>query len=523
MTFLLVLLLLVVITWAVSEHGKRTGAERRSATFAAELSTMQQRNVALDQHSQAVEEQMRRVAYENSQLAKYRHIVDVEREVLSLRNQGEAVVASANHQAAGVIAEAYSRAQAIAADALDAKRNAETYRLEARALRNVIEGYGDQYLIPTDSLLDDLAEAFGYAEAGINLKTARQRVKQMIKANNAAECGYVEPDRREAAIRFVIDAFNGKVDSILADSKADNFGTLRQRIIDAYATVNMNGRAFRGAKILQVYCDARIDELRWACVAYELREKEREEQRRIKEQIREEEKARRDFERAQREVAKEEEIIRKAMERAQREFAGAGEEQRAKYEAQLQELAARLQEAEERGQRALSMAQQTKRGHVYIISNIGSFGEEVFKIGLTRRLDPLDRVKELGDASVPFEFDVHAMIHSEDAPALEHSLHRHFIANQLNKVNPRKEFFRASLAKIREEVEKLGIVASWTMAAAAMHFRESQAIERAIKEDPNAYQAWVKRQLVLDAAISQAEEDGNSVDVPAVAASALTN
>ncbi len=186
MTFLLVLLLLVVIIWAVSEHGKRAGAERRSATLSTELSTTQQRNVALYQHSQAVEEQMRHVAYENSQLAKYRHIVDVEREVLALRNQGEAVVASANHQAAGVIAEAYTRAQAIAADALDAKRNAETYRLEARALRNVIEGYGDQYLIPTDSLLDDLAEAFGYAEAGINLKTARQRVKQMIKANNAA-------------------------------------------------------------------------------------------------------------------------------------------------------------------------------------------------------------------------------------------------------------------------------------------------------------------------------------------------
>jgi len=169
------------------------------------------------------------------------------------------------------------------------------------------------------------------------------------------------------------------------------------------------------------------------------------------------------------------------------------------------------------------MAQQTKRGHVYIISNVGSFGEDVFKIGLTRRLEPLDRVKELGDASVPFEFDVHAMIHSEDAPALEHSLHRHFIANQLNKVNPRKEFFRASLETIREEVEKLGIVASWTMAAAAMHFRESQAIERAIKEDPNAYQAWVKRQLVLDAAISQAEDEGNSVDVPVVAPSSLTN
>jgi T5orf172 domain len=209
------------------------------------------------------------------------------------------------------------------------------------------------------------------------------------------------------------------------------------------------------------------------------------------------------------EVAKEEDTIRRAMERAQKEFAVAGEEQRAKYELQLQELAARLQEAEERGQRALSMAQQTKRGHVYIISNIGSFGGEVFKIGLTRRLEPLDRVKELGDASVPFEFDVHAMIFSEDAPALEHSLHRHFVANQLNKVNPRKEFFRASLAKIRDEVEKLGISASWTIAAAAMQFRESQAIERAIKDDPNAYQSWVKRQLVIESRIEEADEDSN--------------
>ena len=281
-----------------------------------------------------------------------------------------------------------------------------------------------------------------------------------------------------------------------------------------------NGRAFRNARVLRTYVEARVEELRWAVVVHELRERERDEQRRIKEQIREEEKARREYDRAQKEAAKEEDVIRRAMDRARGEIAQATDAQRAKYEAQLQELALRLQVAEEKNQRALSMAQQTKRGHVYIISNVGSFGEDVFKIGLTRRLEPQDRIRELGDASVPFEFDVHAMIVSDDAPALEHSLHRHFLAAQVNKVNPRKEFFRASLTMIREEVEKLGIQVSWTMAAGAAQYRESLAIDRAIRDNPTAYQAWMKRQLVLQRVIEdEADEDLTAAPPAAVVAS----
>ena len=94
---------------------------------------------------------------------------------------------------------------------------------------------------------------------------------------------------------------------------------------------------------------------------------------------------------------------------------------------------------------------------MYVISNIGSFGEGIYKIGLTRRLEPYDRVKELGDASVPFEFDVHAMIFSDDAPALENTLHRHFRDRELNKVNHRKEFFRVDIDEI-EEVVKIIII-----------------------------------------------------------------
>lgn len=92
------------------------------------------------------------------------------------------------------------------------------------------------------------------------------------------------------------------------------------------------------------------------------------------------------------------------------------------------------------------MAQQTRTGHVYVISNIGSFGEHVFKIGMTRRLEPKDRVRELGDASVPFEFDIHAMIFSDDAPTLKRALHRHFLKQQVNKVNPRKGILQSRSA-----------------------------------------------------------------------------
>ena len=206
------------------------------------------------------------------------------------------------------------------------------------------------------------------------------------------------------------DAFNGKVDTILADVRHDNLGTLEQKIRDAFLLVNQSGRAFRNARALPEYLEARLEELRWAVVAQELKLKEREQQRLIKERIREEERAQREFEKARKDAEKEEEMLRRAMEKARQDIEKSSDAERAKYEAKLLELSARLQSAEEKNQRALSMAQQTKSGHVYIISNLGSFGEHVYKIGMTRRLEPLDRVRELGDASVPFEFDVHAMI-----------------------------------------------------------------------------------------------------------------
>jgi len=414
---------------------------------------------------------------------------------------------NATKEAKIIIEQADKKAQEIAGDAYKAMQNATELEKTAKAMKNIIEGYGDRYLIPTFSLLDDLAEEFGHTEGGEKLKFAREKTRLMIKNGTSAKCDYVEANRRETAINFILDAFNGKVDSILSKVKKDNYGTLEQKIKDAYQVVNNNGKAFRNAVITHEYLNARIDELKWAVITQELKWDEQEEQRRIKEQIREEEKARREFEKAIKDAQKEEETLKKLIEKAQKEVEQASEEQKSKYEAKLQELEDKLKIAEDKNQRAISMAQQTKSGNVYVISNIGSFGENVYKIGMTRRLEPLDRVRELGDASVPFGFDVHTMIFSENAPGLERELHKKFLRLQMNKVNPRKEFFKVTLADIKTEIDSLNINAKWTMTAEARQYRETLAIEQVILNDRQKELEWEKHQLIESKVIETEEEE----------------
>lgn len=412
-----------------------------------------------------------------------------------IREQADALLNQATRDAGRIIAEAEKRAEQIGGDAYAALRDKQLLEQAAVAMRNVIEGYGDRYIIPTHSLLDDLAAEFGYDSAGQALKSARDQSRRMAEQGEAAACDYVESNRREIAIRFVVDAFNGRVDAILSRSRHDNFGTLEQEIRDAYSLVNLNGQAFRNARILPAYLDARLAELKWAVVVHELARKQREEQRYLKERLRDEEKARKEYEEKMRQAAKEEELKRRAVEDAEKKFAGASAEQKARYEQELQKLRQDLADAT---QKALTIAQQTKKGHVYIISNVGSFGEGVYKIGQTRRPDPQERVDELGDASVPFEFDIHALIESENAPALEHRIHKQFLAMQVNKMNARKEFFRVTLAEIRQEMEKLKkgedfTVKVWTEMAVATEYKETQDIEN----DPQKKEKWLARQKAL--------------------------
>ncbi|ELN9581656.1 DUF4041 domain-containing protein [Enterobacter sp. GER_MD16_1505_Eko_090] len=392
-------------------------------------------------------------------------------------SRADELISNANDNAMKIVADAEIRAKEIAGSAYEAKEFAETYQAVAKSMKNKIEGYGDEWIVPNRSVLDELAENYEFTDAGRELQKARELTKSLIKTSKAASCDYVEPNRRNTAIKFVLDAFNGKVDSTLSKIKHNNYGKLSQEIKDAFQLVNYNGSAFRSAKITDIFLQARLNELKWGVAVNEIMLEEKEEQRRIKEQLREEEKARREYERAIKEAKKEEKTIQQAIDKATKELMLAGEEQRLALEQKLAELQIKFEEAEAKNQRAISMAQQTRSGHVYVISNIGSFGENVYKIGMTRRLEPLDRVRELSDASVPFAFDVHAMIYSDDAPSLENHLHKVFNGKQVNKVNSRKEFFNVGIKDIKSTVANMNIDAHWTMFADAKEYRESLAIE----------------------------------------------
>lgn len=183
------------------------------------------------------------------------------------------------------------------------------------------------------------------------------------------------------------------------------------------------------------------------------------------------------------------------MEEAEKRVAAASAEQKAESEKELLELRQKLEEAT---RKELTIAQQTTKGRIYVISNIGSFGEGVYKIGLTRR-PANERVDELSGASVPFEFDIHAVIETENAPMLEYKIHQQFLAVRMNKINLRKEFFRVSLNDIRQMVEKLeqgkdfnGAV-TWTEKAKAQQYYESLDIDH----DPQVKDKWLKRTRLL--------------------------
>jgi len=419
----------------------------------------------------------------------------VRREAKEKSQKAESALTMAIAEAAEIAAWAEKRAGEIAGKAYDALKRKEFYESTAQAMHNVVKGYGDRYMVAGQSVLDELAQQYGFVDAGEKLRLARERVRLMEKNRTAAACDYAEAFRREFAINFILDAFNGKFEAILARVRHDNYGTLRQEVADAFQLVNFNGKAFKDARITDEFLDARLNELKWAEAIHQVKLREREEQRAIREQIKEEEKARKEFERVIKQAQHDEDLLNKALEKARKEYAGASAEERAKYELKLQDLAEKLRAAEERNRRAISMAQQTRCGHVYVISNVGSFGEDVYKIGLTRRLEPLDRVRELGDASVPFAFDVHAMIYSDDAPALETALHKRFLQHQVNKVNRRKEFFRVDLEEIQKVAEEMNYGVKWTLMAEARDYRETMALQQKMEEDPALRDQWTQDQM----------------------------
>ena len=286
-----------------------------------------------------------------------------------------------------------------------------------------------------------------------SLEVNYEQQKQLVKADKAVVCGTEwtvggsKAEGRKMTNQFkklILFAFNGECEGLISKVKWNNVNKTKERIRKSFETINKLG-VTQHVSITNEYLRLKLEEL---SLVYEFEQKkyeEKEEQRMIREQMREEEKAQRELERAQKDAEDEERRFQKALEKAQGELKNGNHANASLLMEQIRELEQKLQEAHEKKERALAQAQLTKVGHIYVISNVGSFGEDVYKIGMTRRLDPMDRVKELGDASVPFQFDVHAVIYSDNAPQLEYELHKKFAERRLNRINQKKEFFKVSL------------------------------------------------------------------------------
>lgn len=345
-----------------------------------------------------------------------------------------------------------------------------------------IDDYTSVGLFETPNYLYETSARF--AE---EIKDVRQQQKDMIKNKIAITFPKfitISNDNAfnkrvlEGQSKLMLSAFNIECDYLIGKVNPSSFARTLERIEKLANAIEKSVASLECGFNID-YIDLKFEECKLQYQYSLKKQQEIAEQQLIKEQIREEQRAIREYEKAIQDAKKEEDTYRKLLDKAKEELYLADETDKQAMELRIAELELRLQEAENKEARAKSMAEQTKKGHVYIISNIGSFGENVYKIGLTRRLEPMDRVKELGDASVPFPFDVHAMIYVDDAPALEAALHREFNSYRVNAVNYRKEFFCVDLDSIKDAVETIaGVDAEFKMTALAEDYYESLRLQK---------------------------------------------
>lgn len=217
---------------------------------------------------------------------------------------------------------------------------------------------------------------------------------------------------------------------------------------------------------------------------YVQKERAKEEQRAIREQMRQEAEERRALEAEKKKIEKEESKFQDQIAQVEEQLSSADPDKVAKLEMRLAELQAQLSAVKEKKDVIVTL-QNGKAGNVYIISNLGSFGDDVFKIGMTRRAEPQDRVDELGDASVPFPFDVHSFIFSDDAATLEHNIHVKLNDRRVNKVNLRKEFFHISLDELETLVSEIAPTAEFKRTMLAEQYRQSLSIDKVVTGNPD--------------------------------------
>ncbi|MDE6730890.1 MAG: DUF4041 domain-containing protein [Oscillospiraceae bacterium] len=307
---------------------------------------------------------------------------------------------------------------------------------------------------------------------------AALKEKEMVKNGKAVVIRNRSKSKKDNnnATKLILRCFNAEVDASISNITVKNITSVKNRIMKAFETTNKMCELIK-VSISHDYLAIKLEEADCMYSFQYQKEQERLQQKAIREQMVEEEKVRREIEKEKAKIEKEEMQFKHEIDNLLKRLRAASEIEQQIYADKIRELQEKLKSVEESKKDVLNREQNTRAGFVYIISNVGSFGENIYKIGMTRRLDPMDRINELSSASVPFAFDVHAMIFSDDAPALETMLHNRFDDKRINLVNKRKEFFRVSLEEIENVVKsEFNATVTFTKVALAEQFRETQRL-----------------------------------------------
>lgn len=321
------------------------------------------------------------------------------------------------------------------------------------------------------------------------LNDNRNQQKQLIKdktAVNYSNDWLVNGSKAEGTkmnnnnIKQIIRTFNIECENVIDRVKFNNIDSMEKRINKSFESLNKMNESCR-VSLTHQFLNLKIQELHLAYEYQVKKQEEKEEQKRIREEMREQARLQKELEDARKNIYKDQKHFMQAAEKIklQLEDSSLSAEQKELLLEKQEELQNQLTTLETQLQDIDYRQNNQRAGYVYIISNIGAFGENVFKIGMTRRLEPMDRVDELGDASVPFNFDVHAMIFSEDAPALENALHKAFENKKLNMINQRREFFNVTLEEIEEVVKaNFDKTVDFVKVAPAEQYRESLKLKQ---------------------------------------------
>lgn len=251
--------------------------------------------------------------------------------------------------------------------------------------------------------------------------------------------------------KLLLRAFNSECDELVEKVKYNNFDASLKRIKASCDAISKLGNMMN-ISISDRYCKAKIDELTLAFEYAMKKQEEKEAEKEERARLREEARLQKEIEEERRKLEKEQTHYYNALARLNAQISASPDN--AELLAKRRELEAHIADTEHALKEVDYREANKRAGYVYVISNVGAFGENVYKIGMTRRLDPQERVDELGDASVPFNFDVHAMIFTDDAPKLETALHKAFEDKKVNMVNPRREFFHVSLDEIKAVIRR---------------------------------------------------------------------